>query len=128
MRSPTTFLAVLVTNREGQARLDFIQNVSFKFVELLSLPFTRSPDDVVRAHCQYRYARVKAQLAVARERLAEVVSLCKAKNPSLLLALTAQGRAAGAGGAAGVSSSAGAGKAPPPTPGTAHGMTATSGW
>ena len=101
IRESSTFLAVLVTNKEGQARLDFIQNVSFKFVELLSLPFTRSPDDIVRAHVQFRYARVKAQLAASRQRLQEVVNLVKLKNPSLLLALT--GPQAGARGGAATS-------------------------
>jgi hypothetical protein len=30
VKAPTTFLAVLLTNREGQARLDFIQNVQVR--------------------------------------------------------------------------------------------------
>lgn len=109
IREPSAFLAVLVTNREGAARLDFIQNVSFKFVELLSLPFARSPDDVVRAHIAHRYARVKAQLAVARGRLHEVVSIVRLKNPSLLLALTTPARAGGSGGGGSGAAPAGGG-------------------
>lgn len=86
-------------NQEGLGRLDFIQNVSFKFVELLSVPFNRSPDDLIRQQITYRYSAVKARLTVMSGRLAEVVSVVKTKNPSLLLQLS--GGSGGAGGGSG---------------------------
>ena len=56
------FLAVFIMNQEGLGRLDFIQNVSFKFVELLSVPFNRSPDDLIRQQITFRYSAVKNKL------------------------------------------------------------------
>ena len=84
---PNMFLAVFIMNQEGLGRLDFIQNVSFKFVELLSVPFNRSADDLIRQQITYRYSSVKAKLATMTGRLAEVVNVVKVKNPSLLLQL-----------------------------------------
>jgi uncharacterized membrane protein YgcG len=93
-------------NQEGLGRLDFIQNVSFKFVELLSVPFNRSPDDLIRQQITYRYSSVKDRLAVMTGRLQEVVSVVKNKNPSLLLQLsggsaTAASASGGGGGGGG---------------------------
>jgi hypothetical protein len=34
--------------QDGSARLDFIQNMEYKFVELLSCHFIPSPEDVIR--------------------------------------------------------------------------------
>lgn len=98
-------------NQTGLGRLDFIQNVSFKFVELLSVPFNRSADDTVREHITYRYRLAKAKLGVMTGRLSEVVSLVKVKNPSLLLQLTGKpgapnSAATGGGGGAGAAAAA----------------------
>ena len=54
---------------QGQARLDIIQNVQFKFVELLSLPFSRSTEEATRQSITYRYAKVKAQASVVQAKL-----------------------------------------------------------
>jgi hypothetical protein len=89
-QEPHTFLAVFIMNREGQGRLDFIQNVSFKFVELLSIPFNRSSDDVIRQQISFRYNAVKSKLGVMQSRLQDIVGLVKLKNPSLLLAIQKQ--------------------------------------
>lgn len=111
---PNSFLAVFIMNQEGLGRLDFIQNVSFKFVELLSVPFNRSPDDLIRQQITFRYSTVKSKLAVMSARLQDVVNVVKVKNPSLLLQLTGagkQGGASAAGGPAGGSSSSSSGAA-----------------
>ena len=43
-----SFLAVFIMNRDGSARLDFIQNIEYKFIELLSCDFMASPEETVR--------------------------------------------------------------------------------
>ena len=48
LREPHSFLAVFVMQRDGRATLDFIQNIEYKFVELLSLEFVASTEDVIR--------------------------------------------------------------------------------
>jgi len=87
IKEPQTHLAVFIMNRDGQARLDFIQNMEYKFVELLSVAFLRSPDDLIRASISFRYNATKSKLAIVSSKLTEVTNIVKIKNPSLLLQL-----------------------------------------
>eukprot|EP00435_Cladocopium_sp_Y103_P006619 s2475_g2.t1 len=95
IKEPQSFLAVFVMQRDGQARLDFIQNMEYKFVELLSLSFDASPEEVVRQQITFRYNSVKGRLALMQSKLHDMSALVKVKNPSLLLQLQNQ-KASGA--------------------------------
>ena len=55
--------------RDGHARLDFIQNMEYKFVELLSCDFVASPEEVVRQQISFRYNSVKTKLSLMQARL-----------------------------------------------------------
>ena len=74
---PHNHLAVFVIKREGLARLKFIQNMEYKFVELLSCNFIASPEDVIRAHICFRYNTLKSRLALVQARLQDIESLIK---------------------------------------------------
>lgn len=69
----------------GNAVLNFIQNMQYKFVELLSLNFKESPQAVVKSSISFRYNSMKSRLAIMQSRMRDVSSLVKLKNPSLLL-------------------------------------------
>lgn len=71
--------------KEGSARLDFIQNMEYKFIELLSLDFINSPDDTVRKQISFRYNSLKSKLALMQDRITTINNIVKVKNPSLLL-------------------------------------------
>jgi hypothetical protein len=99
IQEPQTHLAVFIMHRDGHARLDFIQNLEYKFIELLTVDFHRSEDDVVRQQITYRYNAVKSRLAIMQARLQDVSNVLKLKNPSLLLQLQKPAmRGAGGGG------------------------------
>lgn len=85
INEPQNHLAVLVMQPEDRARLDFIQNMEYKFVELLSADFLRSSEDVVQKSITFRYNALKSRLLLMQNRLQDVSNLVKAKNPSLLL-------------------------------------------
>jgi len=87
IKEPHSFLAVFVMQRDGNARLDFIQNMEYKFVELLSCDFVASPEEAVRQQITFRYNSVKSKLALMQARLQDINALVKVKNPSLLLQL-----------------------------------------
>ncbi|GFR48248.1 hypothetical protein Agub_g10112 [Astrephomene gubernaculifera] len=87
IREPHIYLAVFIMQPTGEARLDFIQNMEYKFVELLSCKFVTAAEDLVRLHVSYRYNVVKARLQLMQARLADVNAMVKMKNPSLLLQL-----------------------------------------
>ena len=82
---PHCFIAVFIMQKDGSARLDFIQNIEYKFIELLSLDFANSPDDVVRRQIAYRYNSLKTKLSLQQDRINSINNLIKLKNPSLLL-------------------------------------------
>jgi hypothetical protein len=46
-----------------------VQNMEYKFVELLSVDFMRSADEAVRQSITYRYNAMKSRLAVMQSRL-----------------------------------------------------------
>jgi hypothetical protein len=73
--------------KEGKGRIDFIQNLEYKYIELVSLDFETSPEEVIREAISYRYNSVKAKLIFLQNRMKEFSSLVKVKNPSLLIQL-----------------------------------------
>ncbi|KAG6611600.1 Spindle assembly protein [Phytophthora cinnamomi] len=87
IKEPHNHLAVYLMQADGRARLDFIQNMEYKFIELLSVDFMRASEDTIRQHITFRYSSMKSRLQVLQTRLHEVNSIVKTKNPSLLLQL-----------------------------------------
>lgn len=59
----------------SRGRIDFIQNMEYKYVELLFCPCVRSPMEVVQRHITDRYNAVKQQLAAAQTRLSDISNL-----------------------------------------------------
>jgi hypothetical protein len=74
-------------DHQGMAKLDFIQNIEYKFIELLSCQFLASSEEIVRTSITYRYNAVKSKVQLMEARLKDVNNLVKVKNPSLLLQL-----------------------------------------
>ena len=87
IKDPHSFLAVFIMDHQGMAKLDFIQNIEYKFIELLSCQFLASSEDIVRTSITYRYNAVKSKVQLMEARLKDVNNLVKVKNPSLLLQL-----------------------------------------
>ncbi|KAF4036761.1 Centriolar protein SAS N-terminal [Phytophthora infestans] len=87
IKEPHNHLAVYLMQVDGRARLDFIQNMEYKFIELLSVDFVRASEVTIRQHITFRYTSMKSRLQVLQTRLHEVNNIVKTKNPSLLLQL-----------------------------------------
>lgn len=51
-------MAVLYVEETG-SRLDFIQNMEYKFVELLSIQFNVASDEMLRRKIMFRYLEMK---------------------------------------------------------------------
>jgi len=90
IRDSSSHLGVLIMQSGGTARMDFIQNMEYKFIELLSLEYGPSTEEMVRQQITYRYLMLKSRMGVLQERLKDVNALVKIKNPSLLLQLQVQ--------------------------------------
>ena len=85
IKDPHSFLAVFIMDHHGKAKLDFIQNIEYKFIELLSCEFMASSEETVRTSITYRYNAIKSKVQLMEARLKDVNNLVKVKNPSLLL-------------------------------------------
>lgn len=85
IKEPQSHLAVFVMKQDVDGRLDFIQNMEYKFVELMSCHFIRSPEDIVQHQITYRYNAIKCKCQAMTRRLDDINNLVKLKNPSLLL-------------------------------------------
>lgn len=85
INEPQSYIAVFIMQKEGTARLDFIQNIEYKFIELLSVDFVNSPDDTVRKQISYRYNALRTKLELMQNRISAISNIVKIKNPSLLL-------------------------------------------
>ena len=85
INEPQSYIAVFIMQKEGTARLDFIQNIEYKFIELLSIDFVNSPDDTVRKQIAYRYNALRSKLELMQNRIQTISNIVKLKNPSLLL-------------------------------------------
>ena len=85
INEPQSYIAVFIMQKEGTARLDFIQNIEYKFIDLLSIDFVNSPDDTVRKQIAYRYNALRSKLELMQNRIQTISNIVKLKNPSLLL-------------------------------------------
>mmetsp|Transcript_30712 Transcript_30712/g.51404 ORF Transcript_30712/g.51404 Transcript_30712/m.51404 type:complete len:180 (-) Transcript_30712:176-715(-) len=87
IKEPHINLGILTMLNDAEARLDFIQNMEYKFVELMYCACVRSPEEIVQQHITFRYNAMKQKLSIMSSRLQEIQNLVKVKNPSLLLQL-----------------------------------------
>lgn len=87
IKSPHINLAIFSLHNDSEARLDFIQNMEYKFVELMYCVCIRTPEALTQQHITYRYNVMKQRLSLMQTRLQEISNLVKIKNPSLLLQL-----------------------------------------
>ena len=84
INEPQSYISVFIMQKEGTGRLDFIQNIEYKFIELLSVDFVNSPDDTVRKQIGFRYNALRTKMEMMQERIMAINNIIKIKNPSLL--------------------------------------------
>ena len=81
------FQGIFKFRTDGQVKVAFFQNLGYKYIELLALEFQPSTDQEIKDHVKRTYHQLKIENQNAKNRLAEVLNVVKAKNPSLLLYL-----------------------------------------
>lgn len=91
IKEPQHNLVVLLLHGNGDATLQMIQNLEFKFCELLALPFCESPENVVRQHVTYRYNAMRSRLSIMTAKLQDVQALVRVRDPQVQRSL-ADGR------------------------------------
>eukprot|EP00760_Papus_ankaliazontas_P025419 PhM_4_TR2702/c0_g1_i1/m.34113 len=87
IRETQSYICILVLEQDGTALLELVQNMEYKVVELLALPFRESPEHVVRQQVTFRYNALRSRIAMMTARMQDVNALVRVKNPSLLTQL-----------------------------------------
>ncbi|CAD8176502.1 unnamed protein product [Paramecium pentaurelia] len=86
-KEPNHFFCVFFMQQDGSAKLDFIENLEYKFMEMLTLEFSCATEETIRQNVSFRYNFMKAKLQFVQNKLNDITSLIKLKNPSLLAQL-----------------------------------------
>jgi hypothetical protein len=85
IKEPSQIIAILYLNpNDRTARVDFVQNMEYKFLELLSLDFKECPTEVMHKMANFRYQNMKKRNAYLDNKLIEVSNFIRLKNPSML--------------------------------------------
>ena len=71
-------------NRDSSAKLEFVQNMEYKYLELLTLDFNTASDDLIRQNITYRYSCLKTRFGFINHKLSDIAAIVKLKNPNLL--------------------------------------------
>ena len=85
INEPQAFKVVFIMQKKDTARLDFIQNIEYKFIELLSIDFVNSPVETVKKQISYRYNAIRTKLELVQNRIQAISNIVKTKILSLLL-------------------------------------------
>lgn len=78
------FRCVLIMNSDSSATLTFFQILEFKSLNLLSFNLKLGDSDEINKHVAFKYKLISYNLQRSREKLNEVCSILKSKNPSLI--------------------------------------------
>ena len=84
IKDPKTYIGELTIQKDGISKLLFIKGSEFKFLELLSLEFKNSPDELIKKHMIYRIAYIKSKLEYDKKALnisGDVILEC---NPDIM--------------------------------------------
>lgn len=81
---PQEFICIFTMRRNGMARLDFIQNLKCKFLELLTCDFVISKQDEIRENVMFRYQVAKWEMENALTKTRETTIFIKHNCPAVL--------------------------------------------
>jgi hypothetical protein len=76
--SPQHYLAVLMLQPDGNSRLEFIQNMEYKYVQLLSVSCAAVPEVLVRGYASARYEEMCDKMAAVQQQLDQLTALVSA--------------------------------------------------
>nr|CCC93906.1 unnamed protein product [Trypanosoma congolense IL3000] len=69
IKEPQRFLMVFIVGADGASKMEFVENLEYKLINVLSLPFRASTEVVVKEQISYRYSALRARLAILTTQL-----------------------------------------------------------
>ena len=58
------YFAVFFMKSDGSGNLEFIENLEYKFIELLTVNFIASSEEQIRHNITYRYSLLKVKMFI----------------------------------------------------------------
>lgn len=87
MKSPQELKAMFVIDGAEKAQMSFLQNVEYKVLEVIKLPFQAASEEIIRQSIVFRYNVLKTKVLYTQSKLRETGQLIKLKSPSILAQL-----------------------------------------
>lgn len=81
----TSYFAIMSIGKDLVPNIEFIQNLEYKFLQLLNLDCESANDDLIRANITHRFSTLKAKHTYLKNKLRDITAIIKLKNPGLLL-------------------------------------------
>ena len=75
--------AVLFLNKISSHRLDLLENIEYKRIQLLSLEFDELDEEGIKNYVTFRFTKIKMNKQIIQKKLTDVISMTKLKNQSL---------------------------------------------
>jgi len=82
---PHVYFGILQLFPDNRSRLDFVQNLQYKYVDLVSLDLEECLEEEVKESITYRYNIIKAKLSFLQSKFKQFSNVVKTKNPGLMV-------------------------------------------
>ena len=79
------YFGILQLFPSNGAKLDFVQNLQYKYIDLVSLDLAGSSEDEVKESITFRYNIIKAKLSSLQNKFKQFSSIVKTKSPALMV-------------------------------------------
>jgi len=79
-----SYFCIFFLSADGVGQMNIIENIEYKFLEVISLKFSSITDEIIRLHITYRFNLQRAKMMSVKNKLNEIVQIVKLKNCSLL--------------------------------------------
>lgn len=84
LKTPDTYIGEFTIQNDGVSKLLFIKGSDFKYLDLLSLEFTKSPEDMIQKHMLYRFAYLKAKISYYKKAIKTAGDVILDCNPDVV--------------------------------------------
>jgi len=74
LTEPQAYLGILTVSagEDKKAKLEFFQNTEFRIIDLFTIDFDETPEDIVRQHITFRINSMKSKTMIMQERLKDI--------------------------------------------------------
>ena len=84
---PKSYFAIMNVGKGQLSSIEFVQNLEYKYLQLLSLPVDSATDELIRSNITFRFSTLKAKYSYLKNKLKDITAIIKLKNPTLLLSI-----------------------------------------